>query len=328
MNLYPWQEAPWDQLQEARRLQRLPHAILLTGPEGGGKSHFARAFAHGLLCEQPQEKGLACGHCSACHLLAAESHPDLKKIEPEAVGKAIKVDTIREFLSKEYLSSQMGGHKIWIISPAHAMNAASANALLKTLEEPTTGSLMILISANPLLLPATIRSRCQAMRFPLPGTKDALAWLTQQGEADWPSLLAMAAGSPLKALNLATEEAFQERQTITTQAFELLSGKADPIMTAKAWSEEDADRLTHSLLSLLIDLGQLSQVPQAERLFNPNHRDQLMSLSRTRSARYWQQLISEVLRLRKNLTRQLNLQLQLETLSTNFTESSLINRSL
>ncbi len=320
MPIYPWQAELWHQLQEARRLQRLPHAILLTGPEGVGKGDFAQAFAQGLLCHQPLTDGQACDQCSACHLLAAGSHPDIKRIEPEAPGKAIRVDSIREFLSKEYLSSQMGGHKIWIISPAHAMNTASANALLKTLEEPTANSLMLLISANPALLPATIRSRCQTLRFPLPAAETALAWLAQQGEGDWRALLAMAAGSPLKAVGLADDETSRTRQTIAGQALDLLSGKADPILSAKTWSELEADYLSQCLLSLAMDLGQLSLVPEAERLFNPDYRAQLLNLSQTRPARYWQRLISEVLSVRKNLTRQLNLQLQLETLSTYFCE--------
>ncbi len=81
--LYPWQQRDWTQLQQMR--ERLPHAILLHGPEGTGKVAFAHAFAASLLCESPQANGLACGSCASCGWFAQYSHPDFRRLRPEAL---------------------------------------------------------------------------------------------------------------------------------------------------------------------------------------------------------------------------------------------------
>ena len=102
----PWQQSLWHRLQQTRLQQRLPHAMLLIGPEGVGKADFAHALAHSLLCTSPKEDGQSCGHCRHCQLLLAGNHPDLQLISPEQDSKSgeIKVD-----LDKVSIVSGIGG---------------------------------------------------------------------------------------------------------------------------------------------------------------------------------------------------------------------------
>jgi DNA polymerase III delta' subunit len=177
---YPWTHAQWTQLHQRRQQQRLPHALLLAGPPGLGKADFARDLAQSLLCEQPTAAGMACQHCRSCARFTATTHPDFLVVEPEEPGKAIKVDQVRDLISQFALASHQGGYRIAIVQPAEQMNLAAANSLLKTLEEPPADSLILLISARPSLLPATILSRCQRLEFAPPAHELALAWLNKQ----------------------------------------------------------------------------------------------------------------------------------------------------
>jgi DNA polymerase-3 subunit delta' len=200
-------EAPW--LAEARRqiaralaAGRLPHALLLVGQAGLGKAALADYLARLALCDRPGEA--PCGECPACHLHAAGNHPDLRRVGLVEEKKQIAVDDIRELIAALTLRSYRGGRKVAIVDPADAMNTNGANALLKTLEEPTPETLLILTAARPERLPATISSRCQRIALRRPEEPAALAWLERQDPgAPWPTLLALAAGAPVAALELA-----------------------------------------------------------------------------------------------------------------------------
>ena len=213
---YPWTYEQWTQLQHRRQERRLPHALLLAGPTGLGKSQFARELAQSLLCEQPATDGAACQQCRSCARFAAASHPDMFVVEPEEPGKAIKVDQIRDLISQFALATHReGGYRIAIVQPAEQMNLAAANSLLKTLEEPPPDTLILLICASPSLLPATILSRCQRLEFAPPSHAEALAWLTRQHaipteQAE--ALLALACDAPLSALSLQQGAVLEERQ--------------------------------------------------------------------------------------------------------------------
>ncbi|HNF64555.1 MAG TPA: DNA polymerase III subunit delta', partial [Plasticicumulans sp.] len=166
--LPPWLRGIWAQLAPALAAGRLPHALLLAGPEGLGKMAFAQALGEALLCESQRPDHHACGHCRACRLLAAGSHPDLHVVVPAEEGKAIRVDAIRELIGFAALTPQFGGRRVLRLAPAELLNVNAANALLKTLEEPAPGSHLILVSARPARLLPTVRSRCQTIRFAPP----------------------------------------------------------------------------------------------------------------------------------------------------------------
>jgi DNA polymerase-3 subunit delta' len=222
--LLPWQAAAAREMLSARAAW--PHALLLDGPRGVGKRALALNFARGLLCETPGADGIACGTCASCHYVAAGQHPDLQLIEPFIVDEdgevkvqdPILIDRIRALIDWVQLTSHRGRAKVAVIVPAEAMNAAAANALLKTLEEPPPSTYLILVANQPGRVPATLRSRCRRMAAPRPDAAAAEAWLALQGVAKPGAVLAQAGGSPLTALAMAAPE-WQAERAVWMQAF-------------------------------------------------------------------------------------------------------------
>jgi DNA polymerase-3 subunit delta' len=219
----------------------LPHALLLKGPEGIGKAEFALSLAAGLLCQKAGESRWACGDCHACHLIAAGTHPDLMPVGLEIVddkqAKEIKVDQIRELNARLSQTSQFGGFKVAIIDPADRMNRNAANSLLKTLEEPPAGTLILLISAHASLLPATVRSRCQSLKLPAPDRESTLAWLKQRfPELDGLALLAAGDGAPKTAAKLAEAGLLPERRAQFATLKSIADRRHSPIQAAAQWS--------------------------------------------------------------------------------------------
>lgn len=178
--MFPWTQTLWNQLQERARQRQLPHALLLHGPAGVGKQQFATEFAQSLLCESPGPQSMPCGACRACMQFQAHTHPDYHCICPEEDSRVIKIDQIRQLCDSLSLSSHHAGYRPILIVPAEAMNPAAANSLLKTLEEPPAHTLLILISHQPSLLSATIRSRCQRLTIGLPTAEQARQWVLTQ----------------------------------------------------------------------------------------------------------------------------------------------------
>jgi DNA polymerase-3 subunit delta' len=172
----PWQLEQWSKLVKQIHAEQLPHAILLTGVEHTGKSRFAMALARLLLCQQP-EADYNCGHCHACELSMSGSHGDFRWMQPEGTSRIIKVDQIRELVDFGTKTASFGHRKVIVLSPAESMNRAAANSLLKLLEEPSDGTFIVLVCHRSQALPATIRSRCQAITFPTPKAELSLPWL-------------------------------------------------------------------------------------------------------------------------------------------------------
>jgi DNA polymerase-3 subunit delta' len=219
--IYSWQDAIWQQLAAMR--QRHHHALLLRGAKGIGKLDFAVQLSKSILCERPVAGGLACTSCSSCNWFDLGNHPDFRLLSPEQevsedeeaipakkTGKKsqISIAQVRElgdFL--ELVSHRSGGSRIVLIHPAEALNQASANALLKMLEEPPNGAMFILVAHQAQKLLPTIMSRCHKIDMPVPAEAQALEWLKQQGVQDPQPLLDYAGGSPLAALETADESA-------------------------------------------------------------------------------------------------------------------------
>lgn len=173
-------------LQSAVSHERMAHAYLFHGEEAIGKRLTAIRFAQALSCEQPPEsEGLdSCGACRSCQQIEARTHPDFFVIEPdpEQATQQIKIEQVREIEHQIMYRPLIGERKICLINDADRMTIGAANALLKTLEEPPAHSLFLLISSRPAALPATIRSRCQALRFTTPARTQVEAALILKRE--------------------------------------------------------------------------------------------------------------------------------------------------
>lgn len=225
---------------------RLPHALLFHGRPGIGKLHLAEVLAQSLLCENQSKEGLACGICPACTWFAAGNHPDYRLIQPEALSpaeeeteageaseegkkkpsKQIKIEQIRALSDFLNVGSHRNGYRVVLIYPAESMNPGSANALLKSLEEPSAGVLFLLVSHQPSRLLATVRSRCHALALSLPARAVSLRWLQEQGSNATAAELAFAGDAPLAAAALQEDEAETRRKL-----FDLLGQPAASALT-------------------------------------------------------------------------------------------------
>jgi len=241
-NLLPWQQILWRGFQQRIEQKRMPHALLLHGPEGTGKNIFAKVLTKSLLCDQPQKSGEACGSCPSCRLFEAGTHPDLHQLEPEEGKSILAVDLVRSMVEEFSYTPQIADRKVVILDPAESMNRSSANSLLKTLEEPSGDAVIVLISHAPAKLLPTIRSRCQQIAFPPPSRTEALAWLEGQLEAPAPvgTILDLAEGAPLKALTLSEQEHLDHYKEMGSELLDLLHGRANPIKVAYRWSKHDS----------------------------------------------------------------------------------------
>ena len=294
--LYPWLRDEVVRFHALRCQGRVPHALLLSGEPGLGQHQLAMRLAQAFLCHKPGDDGLACGQCASCRPFLAGAHPDFSLLAPkdkdskaEEAGakgkdakaqdkkdKDIKIDAVREFCASLYLSSSFQHGKVGVIDPADAMNPAAANSLLKTLEEPPAGTLMILVTAHPARLPITIRSRCQRWLVPLPERSLALAWLAQQPQLageDPARLLDLAEGRPLLALELAEPERLAERHRWLESLLHLLRAGGNPLAVATAQDKNAWPTLLHWSRLLLVDLIRLHTAPQKQAALNLINRD-------------------------------------------------------
>lgn len=263
---YPWQAEAWNHLLARRG--SLPHSLLLHGRKGIGKLDFAYALAQALLCREPAADGSACGQCPACNWFAQGSHPDLWVIDPERdteagededakpaekkAGSSIKVEAIRELADFVNLSSHQSGLRVVLIHPAEAMNVQAANALLKTLEEPTPGTLFLLVTHQLQHLLPTIRSRCRKLALPSPGREQAADWLAQQGIPDPALYLAQAGYAPLEAVKLADEEGQGRRRAFLNEIG--VPARLDPIGLAESLKGADLGEVVGWLQKWIYDL--------------------------------------------------------------------------
>jgi DNA polymerase-3 subunit delta' len=200
--MYPWLSGHWSFFKQRLADDKLAHALLIAGPAGSGKTILASAMVARLLCREDQDR--ACGECRSCILLKGGAHPDHFALHPEEDSDVIKVDQVRDLIGRLDLTTSVSSRKVAYIHPAEDMTVSAANALLKCLEEPVGNTVLILVSDNPGRLPATIRSRCQAISVNQPDTGLVMNWLTERTgkpEAEVRAALQAASGSPLRAAN-------------------------------------------------------------------------------------------------------------------------------
>ena len=231
--IYPWQQEQWEYFASLKQANSLPHALMLTGSSGIGKHEFAHHLIASLICESTLENGTACGKCKYCQLLEAGTFPDYVRVSIDEDRSSITVDDIRELIAKLHLTRHFDTYKIALIEHAEQMNTNAANALLKTLEEPPEMTLIVLVTSQPLSLPATIRSRCQLVNFHPPGHDQALNWLNSQAdEVDWEPLLRVAQGAPIQAMQYHDSELLDQRITVVQGFLEIFEHDNNPMQIA------------------------------------------------------------------------------------------------
>ncbi|HKS59096.1 MAG TPA: DNA polymerase III subunit delta' [Steroidobacteraceae bacterium] len=245
--LLPWHEEAAAQLRKAWSANRLSHALLLHGAEGLGKQTFAAWLACAVLCDKSAGSTLrCCGECASCALFAAGSHPDLLWVMPEEDKQQISIDQVRAATERLTKTSYRQGYKVAIVDPAHLMTPSAANSVLKTLEEPSARSLLILVTSQPSMLLPTVRSRCQKVTIPRPSRDEAIAWLRDRsGRAVDSALLEFAGGAPLRALAYADGLFDTLNEQMQKQIGALLAGDADVTQIATEWGKDGLnERLT------------------------------------------------------------------------------------
>jgi len=151
--------------------ERLAHAYLFIGPDFSGKTTTALAVAKLINCDsnKNRKKKEPCGHCPSCIKIESGNHPDLSILDIEEGAQSIKIAAIRELVGKSQLRPFEAQRKIFIIRNVDKLTPEGSNALLKTLEEPSQSSILILTTSSPESILSTVRSRCHAIQFfPLP----------------------------------------------------------------------------------------------------------------------------------------------------------------
>lgn len=312
--LPPWHDAHWRRINDHLKTGRVPHALLLSGAPGLGKQRFALALSNALLCQNRRDDGTACGHCRDCTLYAAGTHPDYRPTTPDEEDKPITIDAIRDLHHYLALKSHRGGYKVAVIAPADRMNTAAANCLLKNLEEPPPQTVIILIAARPMVLPATVRSRCRRLAFYPPPRAQARAWLLEQEPSiEQPDLvLGLAQGGPLTALHIARSGQDSRRRAVFADLAGLIDGRRDPIQIAQAWLKLDIKLSLYWVYTWLVDVIRLQSVSRPPACINSDFQPQLVELAQKMDKKFLHNRLDQVQQALRLLETQVNKQLLLE----------------
>jgi len=314
--VYPWLQTTWEHLLGYIRQQRIPQALLISGPPGLGKRLLADAFARSLMCHAPLPDHSACGQCHSCRLFAAQTHTDFLQIEPDEPGKAIGIDKIRQLIVKLALKPQYETYRVVIIAPADQMNIASANAFLKCLEEPTERTCLVLLTEKPARLPATIRSRCQTIQCPLPTAQVATQWLAEQGVSEnVQALLSLARGAPLVAKSFADQDIVAVRQHYFDAWLEVGQGKKNLVDVAENWQKPDQIELAIVLrwmIEWVVDIIKINHLAEQEQLHNPDMKKSLQAFAERLELKGLYRFYDDLLTAYSQLSTQINKQLMLE----------------
>jgi DNA polymerase-3 subunit delta' len=255
----PWLQSAQQRLRAALAAQRLPHSLLLLSNPGLGAEQLANWITALALCESQDPR--PCGVCASCRLLRSDSHPDSHVVRLEEDAHQIKVDQVRDLIESLSLKSYRGGYKVAVIEGAESLNANGANAFLKTLEEPTANTVLMMIARPSHRLPATIASRCLRLTLSPPPTEVAIAWLMAHAEShaavphaavphaaesraaesraaarqSWHAALALAGGAPLLALELDAAVVAALDADMQECLRQLTAGSVDVTLVADRW---------------------------------------------------------------------------------------------
>ncbi len=251
----PWLTPVREDMLRLIRTGRLPHALLILAKDGLGTEALADWIAAAALCESRGKEasaptdgapygvpyGVPCGECPSCRLLLAGNHPDLYRVEREEDAQQLKVEQVRELIESISLTSYRGGFKVGMLIGADKLNAAGANAFLKTLEEPPANTLLMLLATPNHRLPATIASRCRRVTLSLPDEALSIEWLHGQGigAAEAAARLRLSQGAPIGALQVEAAAAQSLDQEMAQALGHLEAARSDVSLVAERWLKSD-----------------------------------------------------------------------------------------
>ena len=279
-SIYPWQQGQWELFTSMIQADSLPHALMLVGSHGIGKHVFARSLIASLICQNPHQNGSACGKCKSCQLLEAGTFPDYVHIAADDDSQSISVDEIRDIIAKLQLTRHFDTYKVALIEQAERMNINAANALLKTLEEPPEKTLIVLVTSHPLVLPATIRSRCQLVKFYPPSQSEALTWLhTIDTDVDWEPLLRVAQGAPIQAMQYHESELLDQRITVVQGFLEVFEPNNNPMQIAARLDSIPFGLCFQWIQAVILDLLRIKASENPITLENPDFYRSLLALA-------------------------------------------------
>src|SRR6478735_1855766 len=158
-----WFRPACQEVEAAIAAGRLAHGILIHEDPGACGLEFARWIAQRVNCRNANR--VPCGECQECRWIAEDQHPDVARLSPEEESAYILTDAVRNLIAELTLTSHGRGYKVAMFAPADALYLNAAQSLLKTLEEPPSRTLLLLVTSQPSRLPATIRSRCARLRL-------------------------------------------------------------------------------------------------------------------------------------------------------------------
>ena len=236
-----WLDTTLSHLAQRMDAGTLTHALMLAGRPGVGKRLLAGRVAAQFLALPSYDEGF--------RALSSIVAPDFHHLAPEEGKRQISVDQVRELGAQFALSSHARAGKVAVIEPANAMTLAAANSLLKTLEEPSGTSLLILIVDDMSRVPATVASRSTVYRIHPPAGDAAAAWLVGEGagEKDAKEALALATGAPLLAQTLIADGGLDAARQVRADLAAIVAGRLRPMGAALAWKQL---ALAHVLASL------------------------------------------------------------------------------
>lgn len=269
-------------LRNAWLRQRVHHAMLFQGPAGVGKTLAARAWTSLMMCEAPKD-GDACGTCRGCVKLKGGSHPDVIELEPD--GRFIKIEQVREVAAATRFHPHEAQRRIVLVHSAERLREEAANALLKTLEEPTGATNFVLITAHPVQLLPTIRSRCLPLRFGRLSWHQAEQVLCEHGYsgAQASALARLSDGAPGAAAELEQSTVFAERAATVLALSHLDEMPRHKVLLWAADLAGDKETLRSRLtlwIALLRDALVLRATGNSDDVRNIDIDDELGELSR------------------------------------------------
>lgn len=242
--IYPWLEPERSALNRELETGRLGHAPMFLGSAGVGKRALAKWLVRRVLCLEPTE-GEPCGACHACRLLESSTHPDLFSLTVLEDKTEILVDQVRDFIASLSLTPSIGNRRVGLVVPAERLNRNAANALLKTLEEPSGEVWLVLVTDNEDRLPVTVTSRCQRRYVAVPDHATAIGWLAgrhaDRDRDDCGLALELADGAPLLADDWLSGAGLEQGLAIRDGLSAVIAGTADEAGLVGQWQETPAD---------------------------------------------------------------------------------------